>query len=870
MKNIRIQSIAIACSFFVVAIPAASQHYPYKNATLTSEQRAKDLISRLTLEEKASLMFDQSPAIPRLGIKKFNWWSEALHGLANNDNVTVFPEPVGMAASFDDALVYKIFDATSDEVRAKYHDALRTGKENRRFLSLSVWTPNVNIFRDPRWGRGQETYGEDPFLTSRMGVAVVKGLQGPADARYRKLLACAKHYAVHSGPEWSRHTLNLNNVNPRDLWETYLPAFKSLVQEADVRQVMCAYQRLDDEPCCGNSRLLQTILRDTWGYKHLVVADCGAVTDFFTSHKTSSDAVHASAKAVLAGTDVECVWQGYAYENLPQAVAKGLITEKEVDNHLQKVLMGRFEVGDFDDNTLVPWAAIPMSIVNNEAHRKLALDMALESMTLLQNNNEVLPLKKSIKKIAVIGPNADNEPMLWGNYNGKPQRTISILNGIKSKLPAGSIVYDKACDAVENKVTQSYFSKTIAGGKPGFKASYWNNRDRKGAIVTTDQVTTPFKITTAGDHEFAPGVNLVDFSAIYETTFTAAATEEIVFKTGATGYFELLVNDKSLARYNNWRTLPSRIAYLVEQGKTYKIEIRYAQLNNWQANLEFDFGKELDIDFTGLISKLKGIQEVIFVGGLSTLLEGEEMPVNYPGFKGGDRTDIELPLVQRNCLKALRAAGKKVIFVNCSGSAIGLVPETMSCDAILQAWYGGESGGQAVADVLFGDYNPSGKLPVTFYKDSTQLPDFEDYSMKGRTYRYMTAEPLFQFGYGLSYTTFTIGTANLNKTVITKDQSLSVTIPVTNAGKKNGVEIVQVYVKKINGSDDGVKTLKGFKRVEVAPGKTANAVIELAPSSFEFYNEKNRMMEITPGKFEIWYGNSSSTKDLKKTSITIN
>jgi beta-glucosidase len=846
-----------------------SGQLPYKNPGLSSEERAKDLISRLTLEEKASLMFDQSPAIPRLGIKKFNWWSEALHGLANNDSVTVFPEPVGMAASFNDALVYKIFNATSDEVRAKYHEALRRGQENRRFLSLSVWTPNVNIFRDPRWGRGQETYGEDPYLTSRMGVSVVKGLQGPEDSKYRKLLACAKHYAVHSGPEWSRHTLNLNNVNPRDLWETYLPAFKSLVQDADVRQVMCAYQRLDDEPCCGNTRLLQTILREQWGYKHIVVADCGAVTDFYSSHKTSSDATHASAKAVIAGTDVECVWQGYAYAKLPEAVAKGLVSEKEIDGHLIKVLTGRFDLGDFDDNALVPWANIPMSVVNNAAHRKLALDMALESMTLLQNKNNLLPLKKSAKKIAVIGPNADNKPMLWGNYNGTPVRTISILEGIKSKLPVNTVVYDKACDLVENKVTQSYFSKIASGGKQGFKATYWNTPDRSGQPVTSLQIVNPFKITTAGDHEFASGVKLQGFSARYVTEFVAPETEEIVFKVGATGYFELFVNGKSLARYNNWRTLPSRIAYNVEKGKTYQVEIRFAQLNNWQANLEFDFGKELDIDYTALLNKLKGIDEVIFVGGLSTLLEGEEMPVTHPGFKGGDRTDIELPLVQRNCLKALRAAGKKVIFVNCSGSAIGMVPETQSCDAILQAWYAGESGGQAVADVLFGDYNPSGKLPITFYRDTTQLADFEDYSMKGRTYRYMTADPLFQFGYGLSYTNFTIGNAQLSKTQIRKDESLAVTIPVSNTGKKNGTEIVQLYVKKAGDTSGAIKTLRGFKRTEVVAGKTVKAVINLQPPAFEFYNDKTLKMDVTPGEYELWYGNSSAAKDLKMIKVIV-
>ncbi|MGZ3924138.1 MAG: glycoside hydrolase family 3 protein, partial [Flavisolibacter sp.] len=377
---------------------AFAQQLPYQNPNLSPEERAKDLISRLTLQEKALLMQDQSPAIPRLGIKKFNWWSEALHGLANNDSVTVFPEPIGMAASFDDALVYKVFNAASDETRAKYNQAIQRGQQNRRFLSLSVWTPNINIFRDPRWGRGQETYGEDPYLTSRMGISVVNGLQGPQDAKYRKLLACAKHFAVHSGPEWSRHQLNLNNVSPRDLYETYLPAFKALVTKADVREVMCAYQRLDDEPCCGNNRLLQTILRDQWGFKYLVVSDCGAVTDFFTSHKVSSDATHASSKAVLAGTDVECVWAGYAFEHLPAAVEKGLINEDKINQSLMRIIEGRISLGEMDDDALVPWTKIPASIINNEEHRQLALAMSRETMTLLQNKNNILPLNKSTKK----------------------------------------------------------------------------------------------------------------------------------------------------------------------------------------------------------------------------------------------------------------------------------------------------------------------------------------------------------------------------------------------------------------------------------------------------------------------------------------
>ncbi|MBP6661732.1 MAG: glycoside hydrolase family 3 C-terminal domain-containing protein [Paludibacter sp.] len=840
---------------------------PYQNPNLTSEQRAKDLISRLTLSEKATLMCDISDAIPRLGIKKFNWWSEALHGFANTGNVTVFPEPVGMAASFDDKLVYNIFNAVSDEARAKYNEANQSGQENKRFLSLSVWTPNVNIFRDPRWGRGQETYGEDPYLTSRMGVSVVKGLQGPPDAKYRKLLACAKHFAVHSGPEWSRHSLNVNNLDPRDLWETYLPAFKELVQKSDVRQVMCAYQRLDDEPCCGSTQLLQRILRDEWGYKYMVVADCGAVSDFYTSHKVSSDAVHAASKGVWAGTDVECQWADHIYKQLPEAVAKGLITEQEINKHLLNVLIGRFDLGEMDDDALVPWSKIPTSVLNNKEHQKLSLEMALKSMTLLQNKNNTLPLSKS-KKIAVVGPNANDKPMLWGNYNGTPVRTITILDGISSKLSAEKIIYDKGCDLVEDKVTESYFAQCSIDGKKGLKAVYWNNKELTGDIVATQQITNPVKLTTAGQHEFATGVRLEGFSGKYETEFTPAKTEEIVFKCGATGYFELFVNGVSLAKYNNWRTLPSRIPFKVDSGKKYKIEIRYAQLNDWQANIEFDFGKEIDVNYTELLKKLAGTDIVVFVGGLSTLLEGEEMPVSYPGFKGGDRTDIELPAVQRNCLKALKQAGKKVIFVNCSGSAIAMVPETESCDAILQAWYGGESGGQAVADVLFGDYNPSGKLPITFYKSLKQLSDFEDYSMKGRTYRYMS-DPLFPFGFGLSYTTFSIGNAKLNNTAIKANESVELTIPVSNKGKRNGTEIVQVYVRKLNDTDGPLKTLKGFQRVAVPAGKTVQAVISLPYNSFEFFDRSTGKMDVAAGEYEVLYGSSSDAKDLKSNTIMI-
>ena len=854
--------------FFIVTSINVKAQLPFQNPNLTSAERAKDLIGRLTLEEKASLMLDQSPAIPRLGIKNFNWWSEALHGLANNGDVTVFPEPIGMAASFNDSLLHEVFNAVSDEVRAKYNDAMKKGQENRRFLSLSVWTPNINIFRDPRWGRGQETYGEDPYLTSRMGIAVVKGLQGAgSNTKYMKLLACAKHFAVHSGPEWSRHQLNLNDVSPQDLWQTYLPAFKAVVQKADVREVMCAYQRLDDEPCCGSTRLLQTILRNDWGFKYMVVSDCGAISDFYTSHKVSSDATHAAAKASLAGTDVECGYN-YAYKEIPDAVKRGLITEDNVNTHLMRLLEGRFDLGEMDNDSLVSWSKIPISVVNSAAHQKLALDMALQSMTLLQNKNNILPLSKSIKKVAVVGPNADNKEMMWGNYNGTPVTTITILDGIRSTIPGKKVFYNSGCDIVDTMVTENAFAQCTIDGKTGLKATYWNNRHFDGQPVITQQITSPMQLTVLGQHEFAPGVHLDNFSATYETNFKPAESGEIAFNTEACGAFQLIVNGDTIGRSRMWRALPHKFSYKVEKGKVYKIEVRFTQIDNWTASLGFNFGKEVPVEYNSLIEKLKGIDVVIFVGGISPRLEGEEMPVHLPGFKGGDRTNIELPDVQRNCLKALKAAGKKIIFVNCSGSAIGMVPETESCDAILQAWYSGEQGGTAVADVLFGNYNPSGKLPITFYKNIDQLPGFEDYSMKGRTYRYMS-DPLFPFGFGLSYTTFSIGNTQLNKTEIKKGEDVQLTIPVSNTGKRNGTEIVQVYVRKVSDTTGLLKTLKGFKRIEIPAGKTGEAIIDLPYDSFEFYDGNTYQMDVVPGEYNVWYGSSSDVKDLKQVKIKV-
>ena len=857
---------ALLCS-----ISISAQTLPYQNSNLSAHERAVDLCSRLTLEEKAKLMLDESPAIPRLGIKKFFWWSEALHGAANMDGVTVYPEPVGMAASFNPELVYKVFDATSTEFRAQYNRRMLAGGEDEKFHSLSVWTPNVNIFRDPRWGRGQETYGEDPFLTSVMGVQVVRGLQGPETAKYRKLWACAKHYAVHSGPEYTRHSANITDVSARDLWETYMPAFKKLVMDAKVREVMCAYQRLDDDPCCGNSRLLQQILRDDWGFKYLVVSDCGAISDFYDSHKSSSDPTHASAKATLAGTDVECGYN-YAYKSIPDAVKRGLISEAEIDKHVIRLLEGRFDLGEMDDPSIVEWSKIPASALDCKVHRELSLNMAHQCQVLLQNRGNVLPLKKNAGRIAVIGPNANVEPLMWGNYNGMPTHTITLLDGMKEKQ--SDVLYLPACDLTYDKVMQCLLeSNCKMDGKSGLKGSFWNNTTREGEPVTTEFYTTPLAVTTAGMHVFAPGVNIQDFSALYETVFTPSESGEYVVNVEGCGDFQVYINGERKQRFHTWRTTPTRTPINAEAGKEYKIEVRFAYVKTWNANMKINVARELPINYDEIISQLKGINTVVYAGGISAALEGEEMPVHADGFKGGDRTSIELPAVQRNLLNALHKAGKRVVFVNFSGSAIALTPEAESCDAILQVWYPGQEGGTAIADVLYGDYNPAGKLPVTFYRSDKQLPDYEDYSMKGRTYRYFN-EALFPFGYGLSYTQFTIGKAKADKEQISLDALdkkgyITLSIPVTNAGKRDGEEVVQVYIRRTEDVDGPLKSLRSFQRVSIAAGKKTTVTLKLDKASFEFFDEESNTMRTLAGNYEIYYGNSSADKDLQRLDVTI-
>lgn len=841
---------------------------PYQDTQKSSLERATDLTNRLTLEEKTRLMMDAFASVERLGIKTYNWWNEALHGVARAGVATVFPQPIGMAASFDPIAVKQVFEAVSDEARAKNTRFVQQDSY-KRYQGLTMWTPTVNIYRDPRWGRGIETYGEDPWLTSVMGVAVVKGLQGPDTCRYDKLHACAKHFAVYSGPEWNRHSFDVTTLSPRDLYETYLPPFEALVKEGKVREVMCAYNRFEGSLCCGSNKLLTWILRDQWGFEGIVVADCGAIADFYkpNAHATHPDAASASADAVSNGTDLDC---GSSYKSLMQSVEKGLIPESTINQSVIHLLKARFDLGVMDDICLVPWSAIPYSVVGSPKHGSLALDMARKSMTLLVNRNNILPLKQGGYKIAVMGPNANDSVMQWGNYNGTAPATITILQGIRAMMGnSGQLIYEPGCGLVERTLFKNAFNDYSTSKGKGFIAQYWNSNNHEQAPVAQSHIESPFKSCTSGATVFEPGVNLTGFSATYISTFKPSQSGEACFDFYYCGLIKLYIDNKEVKTFkSNHGSRKASFMLPVLAGKEYDIRMDF-EYTMGDAQLNFDIGFKEEIDIAASLKRVQNADIVIFAGGISPSLEGEEMGVNLPGFKGGDRTDIQLPAVQRELIAALHQSGKKVIFVNCSGSPIALEPEVTNCEAILQAWYPGQAGGKAVADVLFGITNPAGRLPVSFYKDVNQLPDFENYNMTGRTYRYMTQKPLFPFGYELSFTSFAYGKPALSKRKIKTGNSVTLSVPVTNTGQRDGDEVVQLYLSMPSDSTGPVKTLRHFNRVFIPTGKTTTVTFELSEKQLAWWHEATQTMRMQPGTFTLWVGSSSQIEDLTPTLLKI-
>ena len=878
-------------SFLIVGCYGCTQNQallPYQDPSLSAEERAQDLLTRLTLEQKTQLMLSDSPDIPELGIHAFNWWSEALHGCARSGLATVFPQAIGMAASWDDALVEEVFDVASTEQRIKYIEARNAGFV-KRYSGLAVWTPNINIFRDPRWGRGQETYGEDPFLTMKMGYSVVRGLQGEASnphikiqSPYNKLHACLKHYAIHSGPEYERHVFNATDISNRDLMETYLYAFERLVKTTDVKEVMCAYNAYNGEPCCGSDNLLTQILRNEWGYQGLVVSDCGAIRDFYDGrpgfHNVFPDAASASANAVLSGTDVNC---GSSYKHLPEAVESGAITEKELDVSVLRLLKARFEMGDMDNLEQDPWNSIPASELVSEYNQQKALEMARECMTLLQNKNNVLPLSSENMTFAVLGPNANDSLSMWGNYNGFPTHTTTVLDAIKQKVGEKNVQYRKVSEWVSREEFQSVFSQMQSQGQQGMSVNYWNNTQREGTPVTSAQLPSPFQFCTLGNTVFAPGVNLTDFSALYEGTYHADANRKLqmnLFVCGV-GTASVLSGNDTICAIEFKTGHGSRNfskEFNVKANKDYRVEIKYAY-NVPSAQLNFDIGYKSATNINEVIRNTQSVSAYIYVGGISPQLEGEEMKVNFEGFKGGDRTSIQLPKVQRETLQALHKTGKPVIFVNMSGSAMGLAPEVESCDAILQAWYPGQAGGTAICDVLFGDYNPAGRLPITFYKDENELPDYHDYNVKGHTYRYYQGKPVFAFGEGLSYSTFSYGTAILALqsaptqaiTSFKDTDKLILSVPVSNTSSRDGEEVVQVYLRNDDDTEGPIYALRGFKRQMIKAGQTVNVEIAMDEVNFRTYQDNTGKMEAAPGNYTLFYGPSSKMEDLKTLKVAI-
>jgi len=824
---------------------------PYLNPKLPLDQRVNDLVSRMTLDEKVSQMMNTAPAIPRLRIPQYDWWNEALHGVAFSGVATVFPQAIGLGATFDPPLVNRVANVISDEARAKYHEAQRRGNYDR-FYGLTFWSPNINIFRDPRWGRGQETYGEDPYLTSRLGVAFVKGLQGD-DPKYLKVISTPKHYSVHSGPEPERHRFDAA-ASERDLRETYWPAFRATVMEAHAGSVMCAYNRTNGEPCCANTHLLGDTLRGEWGFDGYVVSDCGAIDDIYKRHHFVKTAEEASALAVKRGTDLEC---GDSYKALVNAVKQGLISEAEIDTAVKRLFEARFRLGMFDPPEIVPYAKIPFSANDSPEHRQLALEAARESIVLLKNQNNTLPLSKNLKSIAVIGPNADEVPVLLGNYNGQPSRATTVLEGIRQHVSSATkLSYALGTTLTEISAVPVPASALRApNGERGLKGEYFANKTLAGAPAVT-RLDAEMNFDW-GMSNPAPGIPADDFSARWTGKLTAPTSGKYRFGAIADDGVRVYVDGKLIAE--DWTDhAPATITgeVTLEAGRSYDIKIEYYESKIgavaklvWQPPIV-----KREAPYAEAVNVARQADTVVLVLGLSSRLEGEEMNVREPGFSGGDRVSIDLPARQQGLLEAVAATGKPVVLVLLSGSALAVNWANEHVPAIVQAWYPGEEGGAAVADALFGDYNPAGRLPVTFYKSVEQLPAFDNYSMDGRTYRFFKGEPLYPFGYGLSYTRFEYSGFSVSTRRVSTADKVTVSATVANAGTREGDEVVQLYMTDVAASVRvPIRALAGVERVHLKPGERRVVSFTIEARQLAVITDDGRTV-VEPGDFKVTIG----------------
>jgi beta-glucosidase len=845
---------------------------PFMNPDLPVEQRVDDLVGRMTLEEKIGQMMNAAPAIPRLGIPEYNWWNECLHGVARAGLATVFPQAIGLGATWDQDMQWRMATAISDEARAKHHEYVRKGKR-LIYEGLTFWSPNINIFRDPRWGRGQETYGEDPYLTGRMAVQFIKGLQGD-DPKYFKTIATVKHFAVHSGPEPERHFFDAQ-ADERDFRETYLPQFEMGIKEGGAYSVMCAYNRYHGEACCGSSRLLTTILRKEWGFPGYVVSDCGAIDDIYEHHKIVATPEEAGALAVKAGCDLECAT---TFEHLKEAVAKKIITEPEIDVAVKRLFVARFRLGMFDPAERVKYAAIPYSVVDSKEHQQLALESARKSIVLLKNDHQLLPLKKDLKTIAVIGPNADEWTMLLGNYNGLPSKAITPLEGIREKLgPGTKLIYAKGCELAEGlptfiKIPASALSH---GGTPGLQADYYPDRDFKGKVLfTTEEAELD---DNWGDGAPRKDMDDDNFGVKWNGEITPDQSGSYQLGIITTCRTKLYLDDSLIANttyhfrdeYNDPRLKKSppltlragkKYRLRVEAGESYgdaRVQLVWSRL---QANAPESQKKEA-------LAAARQADAVILCMGLSARLEGEEMDVNIDGFKGGDRTSMDLPKVQEDLIRAIAATGKPVVLVLLNGSALSVNWEDQHLPAIVEAWYPGQAGGSAIADVLFGDYNPGGRLPVTFYKSLKDLPGFGDYAMAGRTYRYFKGPVLYPFGYGLSYTRFHYDSLHVENPSNPAD-SLHLSVRLTNTGATEGDEVAQVYISALDARVPvPIRSLRAFRRIHLRPGEEQTLRFSVAPDAFTVIDDKMQKAHL-PGRYNISVGGGQPDSPRPATSNT--
>jgi beta-glucosidase len=848
----------------------------YLDPDLAFEARAADLVSRLTVEEKVSQLVNDAPAIPRLGIPAYEWWNECLHGVARAGAATVFPQAIGMAASFDTPLMREVATAISDEARAKHHEFARRG-QRARYQGLTFWSPNINIFRDPRWGRGQETYGEDPYLTARMGVEFVKGLQGD-DPRYLKVVATAKHFAVHSGPEKERHVFDAR-PSERDLYETYLPASQALVQEAHVASVMGAYNRVNGESASASPRLLQDILRRNWGFDGYVVSDCGAIDDIHKTHKIVATPEEAAALGVTKGCDLEC---GSVYKSLKAALDKGLIAERDIDVAVKRLMLARLRLGLFDPPEKVRYAQIPYSVNQSAEHLRLARRMAQESVVLLKNDG-LLPLARD-KKVAVIGPNADEVMTLLGNYYGTPAKPVTVLAGIRNAVgPGGTVLYARGADLVEGRQDPRAIPAIDAAylavdGSAGLRGEYFRGRELEGAPVLTrvdprvefrwDRLSPTSDLVARGELPADRALANDDFSVRWTGQIVPPVSGRYEMTVTGDDGFRLDVDGKRVI--DEWTTTPrarARSAALdLEAGRRYDVRLEYFEsVRDAEIRLGWKLpgGKEPAEE---ALDAARAADVVVFVGGLTGDVEGEEMTVSYRGFAGGDRTDLALPSTQDKLLRALQATGKPIVLVLLTGSAIAVDWAQKNIPAIVVGWYPGQQGGNAMADVLFGAVNPAGRLPVTFYKSVDQLPPFADYDMKGRTYRYFQGDPLYPFGHGLSYTRFEYSDLRVDRPRVSARDVVNVSVRVKNVGARAGDEVVQLYARSLAAKvPAAIKDLRGFERVPLAPGEQRQVSFKITPATaLTRYDLASRALAVAPGEYELQIG--ASSHDIRLTS----